>query len=304
MKLLAQKQGAWALLFCIRAFNQNENLTAYARHVLDMATAELPIRSKKRKQKRTLQGVGATAFTFGVQVQWDSQGDDGGQDPQLLLRDGFYEMFRYAENHGAKALVLMIDDVHNLPPSGEQLTLLRNVLTDERIVGKTKILVVLSSIEQGWEPFLEREHPVVRLFLPQRPLDLFDQDRTSTLIESSLRGTGVSFENDLKRKVFDVTQGHIFEIQALCESLFDRQIKGKVSLESWDAALEHTLLALADASHFKGMLSRPVSRSDWRCRYWASSYKALGPSAVAKRCFAHQECCGIPEAPREAKGPG
>jgi hypothetical protein len=50
--------------------------------------------------------------------------------------------------------------------------------------------------------------------------------------------------------------------QALCEALFDRQIKGRVSMENWETALHHTLLSLADAQ-FKGMLGRASEQELW-----------------------------------------
>jgi len=281
MKLLAQKDGAWALLFCIRGFGAHEGLTDFVHHVLDMAASDLPIQPKKRERK--LESAGATALGFGLQFAWSSKSDSAGQDPQLLLREGLLGMHDHARKNGAKALVLMVDDVQNLSSDGQQLTLLRNVLTDERIVGKTKILVILSSIEQGWNPFLLRDHPVGRLFLPRRSLGVFDKAETLRLIDESLRGAGVSFEDALKERVYDITQGHVFEIQALCESLFDKQIKDKVSMENWDAALHHTLLALADAQ-FKGMLGRASEQELLALHELASNDEVLGPRALEKLC--------------------
>ena len=47
MKILAQKQGAWALLFSTRGFGSQENLSDFVHHVLDMMTADLPIQPKR-----------------------------------------------------------------------------------------------------------------------------------------------------------------------------------------------------------------------------------------------------------------
>jgi len=281
MKLLAQKQGAWALLFCTRGFGAQESLSDFARHVLDMATADLPIQPKKGGRK--LESAGGSALGFGLQFAWSSTSNIAGQDPQLLLRDGLFQMHDHARTHGAKALVLMMDDVQNLSADGQQLTLLRNVLTDERIVSKTKILVILSSIDQGWDPFLVRDHPVGRLFMPRRSLGLFDRTEIRRLIDESLHGTGVAFEDAVKDRVYDLTQGHVFEVQALCEALFDRQIKGRVSMENWEAALHHTLLALADAQ-FKGMLGRASEQELTALHVLASKDEVLGPRALEDRC--------------------
>jgi hypothetical protein len=281
MKLLAQKQGAWALLFCTRGFGTQESLSDFARHVLDMATADLPIQPKKRGRK--LESAGGSALGFGLQFSWSSTSNSAGQDPQLLLRDGLFQMHEHARTHGAKSLVLMIDDVQNLSADGQQLTLLRNVLTDERIVSKTKTLMILSSIDQGWDPFLVRDHPVGRLFMPRRSLGLFDRTEVRRLIDESLHDTGVAFEDTVKDRVYDLTQGHVFEVQALCEALFDRQIKGRVLMENWEAALNHTLLALADAQ-FKGMLGRASEQELAALNVLASNDEVLGPRALEDRC--------------------
>jgi len=65
----------------------------------------------------------------------------------------------------------------------------------------------------------------------------------------------VTFDEDVKERIFQVTQGHVFEVQALCETLFDQQLGGRVSLANWETALQHTLLVLADAQ-FSGMKQR------------------------------------------------
>ena len=117
MKLMAQKDGAWALLFCARGFSAQESLTDFVRHVLDMAASDLPIQLKKRGRK--LESAGASALGFGLQFAWSSASDSASQYPQLLLREGLLRMHDHARKHGAKALVLMIDDVQNLSVDGQ-----------------------------------------------------------------------------------------------------------------------------------------------------------------------------------------
>lgn len=282
MKLSAQKTGAWALLFSTRGFRAKETLADFAAHVLDMAAADLPIQPKRKTQSRKLEGAGASAFGFGLQVKWNSPSDKRGRDPQLLLREGLVQMHDHAQSQGAKALVLMIDDVQNLSADGQELTLLRNVLTDERIVSKTKILVILSSIDQGWNPFLVRDHPVGRLFMPRRSLGVFDRGETVKLIDESLHSTGVTFDGTVKDQVYELTHGHVFEVQALCEALFDRQVKGKVTMDNWEPALHHTLLALAEAQ-FRGMFERASALEIEALRVLASSSEVLGPRALEER---------------------
>jgi hypothetical protein len=140
----------------------------------------------------------------------------------------------------------------------------------------------MAKAEQGWNPFLVRDHPVGRLFMPRRSLGLFNRGETLRLIDESLRDTGVAFEDTVRERVYDLTHGHVFEIQALCESLFDRQIKGKVSMANWEAALHHTLLALADAQ-FKGMLGRASEQELTALHVLAGNDEVLGPRALEDR---------------------
>jgi len=253
MKLATQSQGAWAALFSIRAFSAQEKLTDFTRHLLDMVAAQLPVQPKRSSQGSRLQSIGLGAFGFSFQAQWNKGVSD--KDPQLILRDGLLEIYEHATKNGAQTLILLIDDVHNLSSSNEQLTLLRNVLTDDQLINKTKILVVVASIEEGWSPFLVHNNPIGRLFMPRRPLGSFNPEEIRLLINETLSGTLVKFDEDVMERVFQVTQGHVFEVQALCEELFDQQLKGIVSMANWETALQQTLLVLADAQ-FSGMMQR------------------------------------------------
>jgi len=253
MKQKARKQGAWAALFYTRSFSPSEAPSSFARHILDNVAAELPDQSKGDLKKKQITGVGLGALGFSFQLQWDKGMKD--KDAQIILRDGLLEMYKYAQRNKAKALVVFMDDVHNISPRGEHLTILRNALTDERLIRDTRILFVLASIDEGWSPYLRRDHPLGRLFMPRRPLGFLSSRETRRLIDTTLEGSMVTFDSTIRDRVHPVTRGHVFEIQALCEALFDQQFKGKVSLSSWLPAIQHTLLALADAQ-FASMIGR------------------------------------------------
>jgi hypothetical protein len=130
---------------------------------------------------------------------------------------------------------------------------------------------------------LVRDHSIGRLFMPRRSVGFFTKAETVGLIDASLQGTGVTFEAALRDRVHEVTRGHVFEVQALCEALFDRQIRGRVLMENWETALHHTLIALADAE-FKGMLGRASDQELAVLRAIARSGETLGPSGVKRLC--------------------
>jgi len=280
MKLAAQKQGAWAALFYVRAFSGQEGPTNFARHFLDMVADQLPVQPKRRSGGSGPTGIGVGAFGFNFQIQWNLSGKD--KDPQLILRDGLLEIYEHARRKKARALILLIDDLHNLSSKDELLTLLRNVLTDDQLIRETKILVVVASIEEGWAPHLKRSDPIGRLFVPRRMLGPLDSKETRLLINETLSGTFVTFDEKVKNRIFKVTRGHVFEVQALCEALFDQQLERKVTMANWDTALRRTLLVLADAQ-FSGMLKR-ASENELSALYViAASDGSETPTSIRKK---------------------
>jgi hypothetical protein len=101
-------------------------------------------------------------------------------------------------------------------------------------------------------------------------------------IDESLSDTGVIFEDRVKDQVYQLSNGHVFEVQALCEALFDRQIKGKVTMANFEAALDYTLLALSD-SQFRGMLGRASEQEVAALHVLSTKNEVLGPRALEQR---------------------
>ena len=159
--------------------------------------------------------------------------------------------------------------------------MLRNVLTDDQLIRETKILVVVASIEEGWTPHLKRSDPIGRLFLPRRILGPFDSKQTRLLINETLSGSLVVFDEEVKNRVFEVTRGHIFEVQALCEALFDQQLERKVTMANWDTALRRTLLVLADAQ-FSGMIQRASEKERLALYFIATTDGSVTPASLRK----------------------
>lgn len=277
IKAVAQQEGVWAPQFSLRKFRPSETSSDFAQHILGNTAAELPF--KKMPSKRKLTGAGASVFGFGFQFSFSDPALSAAKDPQVLLRDGLLEIYEHAISNRAKALILLLDDIQNLSDGVVDLTLFRNVLTDPRIAGKLKLLVIVSSTSAGWEPFLEKDHPIGRLFMPRREIGRLSEAEVHTLIRKSLSGTGISFDKPLQDAVFETTKGHVFEVQALCEALFDMQIGGRVTMDAWEPALQHTLLALADAQ-FTSMLRLASEQEQTVLAILAESRVELGPADI------------------------
>ena len=279
MKRHAQEIGYWALHFTVREFSASENPGDFAQHILQMAASELPIKPKPKKKNLT--GAGGSILGCGLQFSFDDPTAHQKRDPQLFLRDGLIEIYNHAMSKDAKGLVLLLDDIHNIPLDQKFLTTFRNVLTDPRIADGLKLLVVMSSVDKGWDQFQERDHPIGRLFIPRRRIGRLTENEIFSLIQESTKGTGVGFDDDVRKSVYEFTRGHVFEVQAICESLFDRHIRGRVTMDSWEASLQHTLLALADVE-FKRMVKRASSQEIEALVVLAKNNKEMSPSEIKK----------------------
>lgn len=280
IKSFAQKEGVWALQYPVMRFKSADTPLAFAQHILENAASDLPIKKKPSKGKMT--GAGASALGFGFQFSLSDPAASALKDPQVFLRDGLAEIYDHAITNNAKALIILLDDIQNLSDDVVYLTLLRNVLSDPKIAGNKKLLFIVSSTSSGWDPFLEKDHPIGRLFMPRREIGRLSRDEVFTLISESLDKTGVSFEDRIKTEIYETTKGHVFEVQALCEALFDRQIEGKVSFASWDSALQHTLLSLADAQ-FASMLKSASEQEGKVLVLLAQNRAEFGPSEVKSK---------------------
>jgi hypothetical protein len=66
------------------------------------------------------------------------------------------------------------------------------------------------------------------------------------MITNSLKDTRVIFSQEIIDKVYEYTQGHPFEMQALCQKLFDNQIGGRVDDQVWEKSLQQTLMDMGE----------------------------------------------------------
>lgn len=141
-------------------------------------------------------------------------------------------------------VLVLLDDIQNYKPISGYLTILKNVLSDEEIVKGTGFLFVLASTLEGWTQFLQKHHPIGRYFTPAVKLAKLSKGEVHKSIDETLKTTGVKFEDSIKRKVFEYTEGHPLETQILCSYLYDNQIGGLVGEEAWEVSLDSALVHL------------------------------------------------------------
>lgn len=125
--------------------------------------------------------------------------------------------------------------------------MLKNVLSDDDIIKNTHYLFVLSSTTEGWRKFIVRNHPIGRFFIPRAELGRFSKEETIKLINKFLEQTEVTFPEEIKDLVFEYSQGHLFEVHAICSSLYENEINGRVTINQWDDSLTNGLVYLGNA---------------------------------------------------------
>lgn len=236
---VAQAQKVITSFVGIHAFTSND-LIGPVVHLLTQIPRNLPIKFEHLKRfSEYLQGMGISLPIIGGGIEFGEKKKLEG-DPQVLLVDGLTRLWRELKKE-ADALVVFLDDVQNYVAVPEFLGVLKNVLSDDEIVRGTGYLFVLSATEDGWSNFLQKNHPIGRYFIPILRIQHLSKEDTLKIIDATLKGSGVTFDDEVKGAVYEYTVGHPFQMQILCTYLFDNQLRGKVGAEQLDAALAQTL---------------------------------------------------------------
>lgn len=244
-KKIAQSQKILSSFVTIREFQEGDKFIQATQHLITQIPRHLPVKHEKLKNLLELtSGMGLTLPLIGGGLQFAEKTELRG-DPQVLLLDALVRLWKDVKNKTEIVLVLL-DDIQNYKPISGYLTILKNVLSDEEIVRGTGFLFVLASTFEGWEQFLQKHHPIGRYFTPSIKLTKLKKTEVYEAIDETLKTTGVRFEESIKKKVFEYTEGHPLELQILCDYLYDNQIGGVVGEDVWGGSLDETLNQLGE----------------------------------------------------------
>jgi hypothetical protein len=139
------------------------------------------------------------------------------------------------------------------------IDILRAVLSEDSIIKNTRYMFVLSSTPAGWISFIDKHDPVGRFFRKRLNVENLSASEALNIVDMTLRGTGVIFEDAIKKKIFEYTGGHPYEVQLLSSHLYDSQIEGLVKEDTWESALGNTLKELGK-DYFEYLLSKASDR--------------------------------------------
>jgi len=244
-KKIAQQEGILTSYFPIREFQEKDSFIHATEHLTKEIPRGLPIKHEKLKNFiEYLRGLGVTLPIIGggVQIPIKDVGLKG--DPQVMLLETLINLWEDVKKE-SKVGVILLDDVQNYKPISGYLTILKNVLSYDEII-ESGFLFVLSCTPDIWKQFLAMHHPIGRYFTPRLALERLNEKETYDIIDSVLKGTGVEFDHSIKQKVFGYTRGHPYELQVLCSRLYENQIKGRVTDDVWEHALNDTLMELGE----------------------------------------------------------
>jgi len=118
-----------------------------------------------------------------------------------------------------KLAVVLLDDTQNLMEVSNTIDILRAVLSSDDIIKETRFLFVLSSTPAGWTSFIDKHDPVGRFFRKRLNVENLKEDEVMATIDMTLKGTGVVFEEEVRKNVFNIREAILMKCsfwQATC----------------------------------------------------------------------------------------
>ncbi|PIP54074.1 MAG: hypothetical protein COX07_07315 [Bacteroidetes bacterium CG23_combo_of_CG06-09_8_20_14_all_32_9] len=253
-KLIAQEQKCSACYFLAGDLPENISDIEINIHIVQSILRNIPHNLSKKNSRlfKSIRSFGIQVLGSGFNISFEMDKNKI-IDSQIFLIDGLLNIWKDIAEY-TDLLVILIDDIQNYSKVQRLFTTLKNVLSDKTIINETKILFILSSTVEGWKPFIKMNHPIGRFFIPRMELINFDKENTIKLVNAVIKDTGVIFTADVKEKIFQYTDGHLFQIHALGRALYDNHKNGKVTDTEWEKGFEEALFYLG-TSVYEGIVT-------------------------------------------------
>ena len=246
-RLIAQEKNCYASYFLAREIAENTPDIEICAHIIQSILRNIPSKLIKKgsNTSKTISGFGIQILGSGFNMSFDTVKGNI-IDPQIFLADSLLNIWKDISKE-TEVLIILIDDVQNYSKVQRIFTIIKNVLSEQKIIQETKILFILSSTIEGWKPFIKKNHPIGRFFIPRIELNNFQKKETIELIDKILKNSGVMFTDFVKENIYKYTKGHLFQIHALGHALYDNQKKGKVTKKEWENGFEEGLAYLGNS---------------------------------------------------------
>lgn len=241
---VAQSSGILSALFPVREFTSNDLLHPVVQ-IITQIPRNLPTKKERfNKFKDYLSGLGISFPVIGGGLQFPEKHRYTG-DPQVLLLESLIRLWSEIKQE-SNIVFIFIDDVQNLKNVPEFMTILKNVLSDDEIIKNTGFFFILTSTDDWWKQFMKKHHPIGRYFKPTVRLNNLEMNSVRMIIRKILNGSGVQFPQKIIENVFEYTEGHPFQLQVICDNLYENQVNGKITGNAFSVALESTLQDLGE----------------------------------------------------------
>ena len=196
--------------------------------------------------------------------------------PQVQFTKFLLTLWR---NLNTKLAVVLLDDIQNFNIKSGIIDILRSTLSKDEILEKTNYLFVLSTTPKGWQDFVDKHNPIGRFFRKRVSLKNLTKGETISIIDNSLKDSGVEFTEAVKDKVYEYTVGHPYEVQLLCSHLYDAQIEGIVQERVFQKAFNNALDELGK-DYFESLYRRASNREKEILGILAEEAKPLSISDI------------------------
>ncbi len=239
-KKICQSRGYLAAVVPLECLQAGASVSVAASSVVEGILRDLPYPVDRLKSLvKLFDSFGISILGTGLEFSRDTKKKE--LSPQAFLHDTLLSLWNDLKDK-ANVFVILLDDLDNFGSVSEIVMTLKQTLSMDSI-RNTKILVGITSTPFNWQELtlVKRHHPLSRYFLSRVELAPLNENELRETVLKSLTGTGVTFSSEVISHVFEYTDGHPFEMQVLCNHLFNNQISRRVELDVWDKALQATL---------------------------------------------------------------
>lgn len=194
-----------------------------------------------KEQKRW---TGIQTPVGGINIEWKSPAIH----PQTRLVNALSNEWKSMEKK-TQLFILFLDDLQNLTPSEDVLLTLRNTFIKLLQQGARYMLIVTGT-DDIFAKFSESPitEPLTRFFEPMKLTRLTEKE-TREAITKPLQDTGVEFEDNIVNKIIEISEGHPYYIQLLCEKIYDKTISEAVyvaDVKIYECAFGSALNSIAE----------------------------------------------------------
>lgn len=235
-KKVAQARGHHACVVPLQPLKAETTLVDAARALVEGVLRDLPCSIERLKNLTDwFETLGISVLGSGLQIS--KAKSDSTLSAQAFLHDALLKIWEDIKTDRGVVLILL-DDLENYFVIPEILQTIQQTLMMDSIK-RTRLLIGMATQGKNWARVaaIERHHPLSRFFVRRIELPPLTSIEVRETVFSSLTGTGIAFDNEIIERIFVYSQGHPFEMQAICYHLFNQQIQRRVTVDAWGPAL-------------------------------------------------------------------